>query len=113
MSTYAYIPPTDQSNIKPMHGCSIRNKCVNYDVIFEFLYVCLFQEIPRTPDYAPSRTFYLFSVNLLHVARMLVERCYKALGNLITKRMTEMKENKCVCVCVCVKWGGRLIGMSN
>ena len=27
-------------------------------------------------DYAPSRTFYLFSVNLPSVARLLVERAY-------------------------------------
>ena len=35
------------------------------------------QEVPRTPDYAPSRTFYLFSFNLPHVARIVLERCYQ------------------------------------
>lgn len=35
------------------------------------------QEIPRSADYAPSRTFYLFFVNLQQVARMIVERSYK------------------------------------
>ena len=35
------------------------------------------QEIPRTADYAPSRTYYLFSVNLQQVARTVLLRCYK------------------------------------
>lgn len=52
------------------------------------------QEIPKTPDYAPSRTFYLFSVQLLPVAFMVRERCYKALGNLITRRLSETEENR-------------------
>ena len=56
----------------------------------------MLQEIPRTPDYAPSRTFYLFSVNLPYVSRMVLERCYKALGNLIARRIAETKENKSV-----------------
>jgi DNA-directed RNA polymerase III subunit RPC3 len=56
--------------------------------------VVWFQEIPKTPDYAPSRTFYLFSVQLLPVAIMVRERCYKALGNLIVKAVAETTENK-------------------
>lgn len=52
------------------------------------------QEIPRTPDYAPSRTFYLFSVHLLQLARTVLQNCYKALGNLITKRVSESSDNK-------------------
>ncbi|XP_064416599.1 DNA-directed RNA polymerase III subunit RPC3 isoform X2 [Latimeria chalumnae] len=36
------------------------------------------QEIPKTPDHAPSRTFYLYTVNTLPAARMLLQRCYKA-----------------------------------
>ncbi|NXH74566.1 RPC3 polymerase, partial [Hydrobates tethys] len=35
------------------------------------------QEIPKTPDHAPSRTFYLYTVNVLSSARMLLHRCYK------------------------------------
>ncbi|XP_009582155.1 PREDICTED: DNA-directed RNA polymerase III subunit RPC3, partial [Fulmarus glacialis] len=35
------------------------------------------QEIPKTPDHAPSRTFYLYTVNILSSARMLLHRCYK------------------------------------
>ncbi|XP_077989640.1 DNA-directed RNA polymerase III subunit RPC3-like isoform X2 [Glandiceps talaboti] len=52
------------------------------------------QEIPRTPDHAPSRTFYLFSVNLNEVSRMLLERCYKAQTNVIFRRERENNENK-------------------
>lgn len=55
----------------------------------QFLHICLFstfQEIPKTPDYAPSRTFYLYTVNQLPTARMLLQNCYKvkqgAYGNL-------------------------------
>ncbi|NWW89834.1 RPC3 polymerase, partial [Rhynochetos jubatus] len=35
------------------------------------------QEIPKTPDHAPSRTFYLYAVNVPASARMLLHRCYK------------------------------------
>ena len=42
-----------------------------------FGFYCIFQEVPKTPDYAPSRTIYLFSVDLNQVARNLLERCYK------------------------------------
>uniref|UniRef100_A0A8B9GA49 DNA-directed RNA polymerase III subunit RPC3 n=1 Tax=Amazona collaria TaxID=241587 RepID=A0A8B9GA49_9PSIT len=35
------------------------------------------QEIPKTPDHAPSRTFYLYTVNVPAAARMLLHRCYK------------------------------------
>ncbi|NXQ83170.1 RPC3 polymerase, partial [Nyctibius grandis] len=35
------------------------------------------QEIPKTPDHVPSRTFYLYTVNVLSSARMLLQRCYK------------------------------------
>ncbi|KAI0217131.1 DNA-directed RNA polymerase III subunit RPC3 [Lamellibrachia satsuma] len=51
-------------------------------------------EVPRTPDHAPSRTFFLFSVNLSYVARMLIEQSYKAMFNLIMRREHETKENK-------------------
>ncbi|XP_041465515.1 DNA-directed RNA polymerase III subunit RPC3-like [Lytechinus variegatus] len=52
------------------------------------------QEIPRTPDHAPSRTFYLFTVDLCQVTFMLAERCYKSLINLMTRRHFESAENK-------------------
>ncbi|XP_038078065.1 DNA-directed RNA polymerase III subunit RPC3-like [Patiria miniata] len=52
------------------------------------------QEIPRTPDHAPSRTFFLFTVDVSQVSRMLLERCYKSLANVISRRAFETKENK-------------------
>ncbi|XP_021013374.1 DNA-directed RNA polymerase III subunit RPC3 isoform X2 [Mus caroli] len=54
----------------------------------------LLQEIPKTPDHAPSRTFYLYTVNVLSAARMLLHRCYKSIANLIERRQFETKENK-------------------
>lgn len=52
------------------------------------------QEIPKTPDHAPSRTFYLYTVNTLSAARMLLHRCYKSIANLMERRQFETKENK-------------------
>ncbi|XP_035285696.1 DNA-directed RNA polymerase III subunit RPC3 isoform X2 [Anguilla rostrata] len=52
------------------------------------------QEIPKTPDHAPSRTFYLYTVNPLPTARLLLQHCYKAVGNLIERRLYETKESK-------------------
>uniref|UniRef100_A0A3Q3VRL1 DNA-directed RNA polymerase III subunit RPC3 n=1 Tax=Mola mola TaxID=94237 RepID=A0A3Q3VRL1_MOLML len=52
------------------------------------------QEIPKTPDFAPSRTFYLYTVNQLPTARMLLQSCYKTVANLIERRLFETKESK-------------------
>ncbi|NWT77470.1 RPC3 polymerase, partial [Lanius ludovicianus] len=52
------------------------------------------QEIPKTPDHAPSRTFYLYTVNVMAAARMLLHRCYKSAANLMERRQHEMRENK-------------------
>uniref|UniRef100_A0A8C6YGH3 DNA-directed RNA polymerase III subunit RPC3 n=1 Tax=Naja naja TaxID=35670 RepID=A0A8C6YGH3_NAJNA len=52
------------------------------------------QEIPKTPDHAPSRTFYLYTVNTLSSARLLLQRCYKCVANLIERRLHETKENR-------------------
>lgn len=52
------------------------------------------QEIPRTPDHAPSRTFYLYTVNLVQVSRMLLDQCYRTMCNILTRRDHELKENK-------------------
>ncbi|NXU45109.1 RPC3 polymerase, partial [Drymodes brunneopygia] len=52
------------------------------------------QEIPKTPDHAPSRTFYLYTVNVMAAARMLLHRCYKSVANLVERRQHEMRENK-------------------
>ena len=58
--------------------------------------VYFLQEVPKTPDHAPSRTFYLFSVDLNAVARMLLDTAYKSVGNVISRRLHETKENKLV-----------------
>ncbi|KAM9851440.1 DNA-directed RNA polymerase III subunit RPC3 [Aulostomus maculatus] len=52
------------------------------------------QEIPKTPDFAPSRTFYLYTVNQLSTARMLLQNCYKTVANLIDRRLFEMNNSK-------------------
>ncbi|XP_029436910.1 DNA-directed RNA polymerase III subunit RPC3 isoform X3 [Rhinatrema bivittatum] len=52
------------------------------------------QEIPKTPDHAPSRTFYLYTVNTLASSRLLLQRCYKTVANLVERRLFETKENK-------------------
>nr|KAG5703652.1 hypothetical protein BaRGS_002526 [Batillaria attramentaria] len=53
-----------------------------------------FTELAKTPDHAPSRTLYLFNVNLRQVAAMLLERCYKAVGNAMVRRSLEVSEHK-------------------
>ncbi|NXC29129.1 RPC3 polymerase, partial [Campylorhamphus procurvoides] len=52
------------------------------------------QEIPKTPDHAPSRTFYLYTVNVVAAARLLLHRCYKSVANLMERRQHETRENK-------------------
>lgn len=52
------------------------------------------QEIPKTPDYAPSRTFYLYTVNQLPTARMLLQNCFKTVANLVERRLFESRESK-------------------
>ncbi|XP_056402070.1 DNA-directed RNA polymerase III subunit RPC3 [Hyla sarda] len=66
------------------------------EMLYKMLSVNLvtLQEIPKTPDHAPSRTFYLYAVNPLSAARMLLQRCYKTVANLIERRQFETKENK-------------------
>ncbi|XP_064609814.1 DNA-directed RNA polymerase III subunit RPC3-like [Liolophura sinensis] len=51
-------------------------------------------ELSKTPDHAPSRTFYLFTVEISSVARMILEKCYKGVTNAILRREYEMTENK-------------------
>lgn len=52
------------------------------------------QEISKAGDYAPSRTFYLFSIDLTQLSRLLLGRCYQTLGNLMKRRESQMVENK-------------------
>lgn len=51
-------------------------------------------EVSKAPDHAPSRTFYLFTVDIQQVARMLLERCYQALSNAMLRREHEVKEHR-------------------
>lgn len=52
------------------------------------------QEIPRTPDHAPSRTFFLFHVNLTQLCRLILNKCYKVIFNSICHREFITKEHK-------------------
>jgi DNA-directed RNA polymerase III subunit RPC3 len=38
------------------------------------------QEIPTSGDFAPSKTFYLFSVQMPSIARVVLQRCYKVIS---------------------------------
>lgn len=53
--------------------CQFQRMMVELTVPFLFI----IQEIPKTPDFAPSRTFYLYTCNQLPIARMLLQNCYK------------------------------------
>nr|XP_033780964.1 LOW QUALITY PROTEIN: DNA-directed RNA polymerase III subunit RPC3 [Geotrypetes seraphini] len=66
------------------------------DMLYQLLSenLVFLQEIPKTPDHAPSRTFYLYAVNTLSSSRLLLQRCYKTVANLIERRLFETKENK-------------------
>lgn len=52
------------------------------------------KEISRTPDHAPSRTFYLFHVDLTMVVRSVLEWCHKFAVNLMVRREHENGVNK-------------------
>ncbi|XP_056021120.1 DNA-directed RNA polymerase III subunit RPC3-like [Ostrea edulis] len=51
-------------------------------------------EISKTPDHAPSRTYYLFTVNIHDAASVVLDRCYKALYNAMVKKETEVNEHR-------------------
>lgn len=51
-------------------------------------------QCPKTSDYAPSRTFFLFTVDLQEVSLHIVERCYQSVSNAITRRLFEVQQNK-------------------
>uniref|UniRef100_H3BCF6 DNA-directed RNA polymerase III subunit RPC3 n=1 Tax=Latimeria chalumnae TaxID=7897 RepID=H3BCF6_LATCH len=67
-------------------------KDMMYTLLSENL-VSLQQEIPKTPDHAPSRTFYLYTVNTLP-AETLLFHSHQTVANLIERRQFETKENK-------------------
>ena len=43
---------------------------------------------------APSKCFYLFTVDMNQVARMIVDMCYKAIGNAFVRRNHESASNQ-------------------
>ena len=49
-------------------------------------------EISKTPDHAPSRTFYLFKVDIHKLAQQVLERSYKALSNAMIRKDSELTE---------------------
>ncbi|ESP00552.1 hypothetical protein LOTGIDRAFT_157828 [Lottia gigantea] len=51
-------------------------------------------EVSKTVDHAPSRTFYIFRVQLEHVSRMVLDHCYKAAANAISRRQMEVNKHK-------------------
>ncbi|GAB1604715.1 DNA-directed RNA polymerase III subunit RPC3-like [Argonauta hians] len=51
-------------------------------------------EVSKAPDHAPSRTFFLFRVEIPRVARMLLKRCYQATANVMIRREHEVKEHR-------------------
>ncbi|RWS28970.1 DNA-directed RNA polymerase III subunit RPC3-like protein [Leptotrombidium deliense] len=51
-------------------------------------------QYPKQPDYAPSRTYFVFTVHLPDLCRNLIEKCYRALNNAIIRRTHEHQQNK-------------------
>ncbi|XP_046864525.1 DNA-directed RNA polymerase III subunit RPC3-like isoform X2 [Xenia sp. Carnegie-2017] len=49
-------------------------------------------EVPRSADYAPSRTLYLFGVNVPQVCRMLLDKIYTILANIKIRQCEESKQ---------------------
>jgi len=52
------------------------------------------QEVSKSGDFTPSRTFYLFSVDFPLVARLLLNRSYQTIANMMSKREQLMIDNK-------------------
>ena len=53
-----------------------------------------FQELSKTSDHAPSRTYYLFYVDVFQSVEKLLANAYKAVGNLLLKRRQLAAENR-------------------
>ncbi|CAG2254376.1 POLR3C [Mytilus edulis] len=51
-------------------------------------------EIAKTPDHAPSRTFYLFKVDIHKLAQHVLERSYKAMYNATLRKDNELTEHR-------------------
>lgn len=57
-------------------------------------HMLVMQEVPKTIDHAPSRTYYLYNVNLNKVIRTLLGRSYQTLLNILARQRHEVKCNK-------------------
>ena len=67
-------------------------KQLTYNLYINGLLKCL--QCPKTTDYAPSRTYFLFSVDIRDVCRQTLERCYQSVFNAISRRLFEVQQNK-------------------
>lgn len=57
-------------------------------------HILVMQELPKTVDHAPSRTYYLFNVNTPKVIRTILSRTHRTLVNLLARQQHEKKSNK-------------------
>lgn len=51
-------------------------------------------ELSKTSDHAPSRTYYLFNIDMFQITKKLLENSYKSMENLMIKRAQLTSENK-------------------
>lgn len=52
------------------------------------------QEVPRTTDRTPARTFYLWHVDIARAYTALVSHLYKSMANQIQRKEFELKEKE-------------------
>lgn len=52
------------------------------------------QEVPRSADRAPSRTFYLWHVDLARAYAAMVSHLYKTMANLIQRKAAELEKKR-------------------
>jgi len=52
------------------------------------------QEVPKSNDHAPQRTFYLWNVNLLEVKNLLLSEIYKTIINIQLRLRFEFDTSK-------------------
>ena len=50
------------------------------------------QEVPRIEEYNPSKTFYLYSFDTESVRRILLDRAFQIIGNMLVKRRSVAEE---------------------
>ena len=52
------------------------------------------QEVPRLEEYVPGKTFYLYYFDVDKVRRILLDRAFQIIGNMIVKRRTVFEESE-------------------